>query len=271
MAIRFHPATALSLDALTALYNRSREDYLVPMPMTAEALAAYVARYDIDLSASLLAELDGELVALGMLGIRGVRAWLTRMGVVREARRSGVGRALVDGLLDSARAAGASAAQIEVIDENAAGQRLFRAAGFEPLRRLLVLERPSAPSFALFPTPERTLGNAEARVLLEDPGIGYRPSWVEEPSSLHHARRLTGFALGAAALVFGDDGALLAPVALCGADEVTGPALLAALAHQWPGRPALKENLPDGHAQTEWFAVAGYQVAFARIEMRRAL
>lgn len=271
MAVRLHPATALPRDALTALYNRSREDYLVPMPMTAEALAAYVARHNIDLSASLVAELDGELAGIGMLGVRGSRAWLTRMGVVREARRAGVGRALVNGLLDSAQAAGASWAQIEVIDENAAGQRLFQAAGFRPVRRLLVLERPPGPPFAPLPMPERTLSNAEARALLEDPGPGYRPSWVEEPASLHHARRLAGMSLGGAALVFGDDGAVVAPVALCGADEVTGPALLAALAHQWPMRPALKENLPDDHVQAEWFAVAGYQVTFARVEMRRAL
>jgi hypothetical protein len=36
-------------------------------------------------------------------------------------------------------------------------------------------------------------------------------------------------------------------------------------------RPALKENIPEGDAQAEWFFDAGYTLAFTRVEMRRAL
>lgn len=270
MALLLIPASAYTIETLTDLYNRARADYLLPMPMTPETLAAYVARNSLDFGASLVAELDGAAAGLALLGLRGERAWITRMGVLREARRAGIGRALVEGLLDSAQACGVSQVQLEVIAENALGLRLFRACGFAPVRRLLVLERggglPAAPL-----VPDQILTAPEAAGWLERCGIGYAPSWLEETPSLRRARRLAGMTLGNAAIVYGDDSGRLTPVALCDADEVTGPALLTALHARLPDRPALKENLPEGDPQADWFAVAGYRTAFARVELRRAL
>jgi GNAT superfamily N-acetyltransferase len=271
MALYLIPASAYPLDVLSDLYNRARADYLVPMPMTPESLSSYNTRHSVDLSASLVASLDGDLVGLTLLGVRGQRAWITRMGVVREARQSGVGRRLVEGVLDSARAAGAAEAQLEVIAENAIGLRLFRACGFTPTRRLLVLDRLAGFPDAAGPIPDHTLSTPEARDALERFGIGYVPSWLEETASLRRARRLAGIALDESVLVFGEEGGLIAPLALCNADDVTGPALLAAFHTQRPDWPARKENVPEDGPQAAWFAVAGYQLAFTRVEMRRAL
>jgi ribosomal protein S18 acetylase RimI-like enzyme len=265
------PADALTLEALTDLYNWARADYLVPMPMTRDGMAGYLTRHDIDLSSSRVAELNGDRVGLALLGLRAARAWVTRMGVLREARRAGVGRVLLEGLLEEAAARGARLAQLEVIADNAVGQRLFRACGFAPTRRLWVLSRaPGAPSTMPL-MPDRLLDNAEARAVPDRLGIGYAPSWVEEKASLLQARRLAGIGVDQAALLYGDDGQVLTPVALCGADGLTGPALLGALHSQWPMRPALKENIPEGDAQAEWFFDAGYTLAFTRLEMARAL
>lgn len=265
------PADALTLNDLTELYNRARADYLVPMPMTCDSMAAYLTRHDVDRAASLVVEIEGEPVGLALLGLRADRAWITRMGVVREARRAGVGRVLVEGLLDRAAERGAASAQLEVIADNAIGQRLFRACGFEPVRRLLVLTRPPGLPVNLPLLPDRLLNNAEARTVLETAAIGYAPSWVEETPSLLQARRLAGIAVDQAALIYGDDGAVLSPVVLSHADGMIGPALLGALHSQWPMRPALKENVPEGDGQAEWFFDAGYALAFTRLEMRRAL
>lgn len=271
MALLLFPASEYSVDALTDLYNRARADYLLPMQMTQETFSAYAARYSVDFSASLVAEWDGIPAGLALLGLRDERAWITRMGVLREARQVGMGRALVEGLLDSARARGATEAQLEVIRENAIGLRLFRNCGFVPMRHLLVFERvdgyPTAPAIV----PDQILTTAEAIARLDRSGIGYEPSWLEETLSLRRARRLTGLALGESSLIYGDDGGRLTPVVLCNADEVTGPGLLTALHERLPGHPALKENLPEGESQAEWFAVAGYRVVFTRIEMRRTL
>ncbi|HYO88168.1 MAG TPA: GNAT family N-acetyltransferase [Candidatus Limnocylindrales bacterium] len=271
MTLDLMPASTYSLEALTELYNRARADYLVPMPMTPDSMAAYVSHHDVVLDASLVAQVQSEPAGLALLGLRDDRAWITRMGVIREVRRSGVGRVLLDGLLDMAVNRGAASAQLEVIADNAIGQRLFRACGFEPVRRLLVLSRPPGAPMDLTLVPDRLLNNAEARAVLESGTIGYPPSWVEEAPSLLQARRLAGIVVDQAALLYGDDGVMLSPVALCNADGMTGPALLGALHSQWPMRPALKENVPEGHPQAEWFADAGYEPAFARLEMRRAL
>lgn len=271
MTLDLIPAAAYSLEDLNDLYNRARADYLVPMPMTPESLSLYIVRHSLDLNASRVATLNGEPAGLALLGLRGERAWLTRMGVLREARRAGVGRALVEGVLDVAWAGGAVEAQLEVISDNAIGLRLFRNCGFAPVRRLQVLERMEGLPEALDVIPDRTLTTPDAVAWLENSGIGYAPSWTEETASLRRARRLSGLVLGDAAVIYGDDGSQLTPVVLCRADEVTGPALLTALHERMPGRPAIKENLPEGDVQADWFAVAGYGLAFTRVEMRRTL
>ena len=271
MTLHLIPASAYTVDELTGHFNQARADYLLPMQMTPETFAAYASRHSVDFNASLVAEWDGIAAGLALLGLRGERAWITRMGVLREARQAGVGRALVEGLFASARAGGASEIQLEVIRENAIGLRLFRSCGFTPVRQLLVLERAEGYPTAPVVVPDQTLTTPEAIARLEASGIGYQPSWLEELPSLRRARRLTGLALGDGALIYGDDGARLAPVVLCNADEVTGPALLIALHERLPERPARKENVPDDDPQAGWFAVAGYQVAFERVELRRAL
>jgi len=271
MALHLIPASEFAVDVLTDLYNRARADYLLPMQMTPETFAAYSARHNVEFGASRVALWDGIPAGLALLGLRGERAWITRMGVLREARQAGVGRLLVEGLLDSARESGATRIQLEVIRENAIGLRLFRGCGFLPSRQLLVMERlagyPDAPAVV----PDQMLTTPEALARLEASGIGYPPSWVEELPALRRARRLTGIVLGGAALIYGDDGSHLMPVALCDADAVTGPALLTALHERLPERPARKENVPADDAQAGWFAVAGYQVAFERVELRRGL
>ena len=271
MRIRLVPASAYPLDVLTAAYNRARSDYLVPMPMTPETLSTYNTRHSVDLSASWVAETEGELIAIGLLGVRGARAWLTRIGVVREVRQYGVGRALVEALLDSARASGVTSVQLEVISENAIAQRLFKAMAFSPVRRLLVLDRPAGFPSVPGPIPDRTLSSGEAAALAENGDRGYAPSWVEEPPSVRRARRLTGLALGDSAVLTGDDGTQLSPVVLCAADGMTGPGLLTALHQQRPERPARKENIPEDDVQVGWFLTAGYEVAFTRVEMARSL
>jgi polysaccharide deacetylase 2 family uncharacterized protein YibQ len=51
----FVPANEYSLQALTDVYNQTRLDYVVPMPMNIAKLREYVENYDIQLEHSLVA------------------------------------------------------------------------------------------------------------------------------------------------------------------------------------------------------------------------
>ena len=55
MTIELIPAERFSLEELTDLYNQTRVDYLVPMPMNASRLGDYVHDFDIDLAQSCVA------------------------------------------------------------------------------------------------------------------------------------------------------------------------------------------------------------------------
>jgi hypothetical protein len=87
------PASHFTIEELTAIYNQTRVDYMVPMPMNAARLAEYVDIYDVDLEHSLVAVREDELLGVAMLGVRQDRAWLTRLGVLPHTRRCGVGEA----------------------------------------------------------------------------------------------------------------------------------------------------------------------------------
>ena len=92
-------------DALTALYNRTRSDYLVPMQMTPDKMAEYARIYDVSLNHSFVALDDdtGDQVGVGMLGLRPGRAWITRLGVLPSQRGKGTARRIVEALIAQLR------------------------------------------------------------------------------------------------------------------------------------------------------------------------
>jgi ribosomal protein S18 acetylase RimI-like enzyme len=63
------------------------------------------------------------------------------LGVVPEARKQGIGRSLIDGVLAGGRAAGDVKLIADVDEENVAGLRLARSEGFHSWRRLVGFER----------------------------------------------------------------------------------------------------------------------------------
>ncbi|HQA69884.1 MAG TPA: hypothetical protein PK801_16280, partial [Aggregatilineales bacterium] len=67
------PASKFSLEQLVEVYNDTRADYLIPMPMTLEHLREYVRVYDIDLSMSVVAAEGKRLIGVCMVGLRGSR------------------------------------------------------------------------------------------------------------------------------------------------------------------------------------------------------
>ena len=95
------PASEFTFEEITHAYNQTRVDYVVPMPMNVARLKEYSRVYDVDMHSSCLVvdPANGNLIyGLGMLGLRGNRAWITRLGVLPYGRRLGVGRRIMDGL-----------------------------------------------------------------------------------------------------------------------------------------------------------------------------
>src|SRR3990172_6087967 len=174
------PASRYSIEQLTAAYNQTRVDYLVPMPMNAARLADYIRTYDVDLAHSFVAA-AGQMLGLGLLGVRPDCTWITRLGVLPVQRRHGVGRAIVEALLEASETVGGERTVLEVIKNNVPAYNLFWDSGFREARELLVLRRPPGPP-AVAPVGEaRWLDRAEALALAEQrpgprPGIHHAPS-----------------------------------------------------------------------------------------------
>ncbi len=69
--IKLTPASQFTYEQLAAIYNQTRVDYMVPMPMNAARLADYVSTYDVDLNHSMVAVTQsGEMLGVAMLGVR---------------------------------------------------------------------------------------------------------------------------------------------------------------------------------------------------------
>jgi len=269
-------ASAYPLAALAGLFERCFEDYVVEVRMSAEALAARARVESVDLAASRIVVRDGEPVALALIARRGWTARLAAMGVVKAARRTGVGRFAVERLLDEARARGERRFVLEVVESNVGAVRLYEGAGFRAVRRLVGYRAAAiapAPD-ALTPCDPVELG----RRLALEPGSDDLP-WQVAPTSIGQ--------VAPPAAAHGLDGAAFALVSGVSATTVflggvlTDPGhrrrglarrLVGALAALHPGRAlSISPVLPEGLA-AGFFARTGFeQAALTQLEMARSL
>ena len=100
----------------------------------------------------LLGALDGEPVGVCQLRFRwsvwksAEDCWLEDLFVREEARRSGLGRALVEAALERARKRGCKRIELDVNEDNDAARALYEACGFltepKPPGRTLFIGRP---------------------------------------------------------------------------------------------------------------------------------
>jgi ribosomal protein S18 acetylase RimI-like enzyme len=89
---------------------------------------------------SWVAEQDGTVVAQAFIRRDSSRLGIFGMWVAPEARRQGIGRALLDAAESWGRSQGSTAEYLSVTERNSAAQHLYRRAGYiatgadEPLR-----------------------------------------------------------------------------------------------------------------------------------------
>lgn len=186
------PASEFTLEELTDAYNRTRRDYMIPMPMNSVRLQEYIILHDVDLARSRVAVEDGVLVGLGMLGIRPEMGWITRLGVLTTGRRHGIGNAIMQALLDEARENDLPVVWLEVIQGNKPAYELFIKHRFTPTRELIVARRA--------PTVERSMAAVIAarkiHYLQHDEAIDLhcrrseRMNWLNTVQTMRNIRHL---------------------------------------------------------------------------------
>jgi hypothetical protein len=243
--------------------------------MNAARLAEYVATYDVNLDYSLVgATQDGEMLGVNMLGLREDRAWITRLGVIPNTRRSGVGQALMESLMGQADRLSIKFVMLEVIKNNTPAYQLFSKLGFYEVGELLVLRRspftqPVDPIVADAQRMDRT-----DSLVLVGRDRGTQP-WTNQSESLFNAFEVSGLRLTLADgsrgwLVYQRQKFLLTRFALkteVGDPATVAYALLSHLHHQYPRLDTQVENIQVNDPHLPAFYKMGYVEAFRRIEM----
>lgn len=140
MTIQLAPALNFDLAILADVFTRGFEGYFVPIAETPAGLASRL-RYDtIDLAASQVALIDGRPCGVIFVAVRGWAYRIAGMGVAMEARRQGLGRRLMEAVIEHGRTAGVRSVVLEVIEQNEPAVKLYRSLGFEAWRRLVGFE-----------------------------------------------------------------------------------------------------------------------------------
>jgi len=275
--IQLIPASRFNYEELTAIYNQTRVDYMIPMPMNAARLAEYVRIYDVDLDHSLVAAThDGQMLGVAMLGIRKKRVWLTRLGVLPNTRRSGIGSALVGGLIEDAAKLGLDFVMLEVIKNNTPAHQLFLKYGFREIGELLVLRRsPLIPPIDPIVADAQRMDRTEALVLVGH-DRGTQP-WTNQSESLINAHEVSGLSItlvdgSRGWLVYQREKFLLTRFAIkteAGDPATVAYALLTHLHSQYPRLDTHIENIQVNDPHLPAYYKMGYVESFRRIEMWR--
>jgi ribosomal protein S18 acetylase RimI-like enzyme len=138
MDIALEPASRRSYAELAEIFNAGYEGYYTPFTLDEAAFRAMSTMWDDDLEASRVAVVDGEPAGICKLAIRGDEGWIAGVGVGIPHRGSGVGQALMRGVMAEAQARGLRRIWLEVLVQNHPAIRLYEKLGFETVRELEV-------------------------------------------------------------------------------------------------------------------------------------
>jgi GNAT superfamily N-acetyltransferase len=273
--IELRPASSFSLKQLTIIYNQSRVDYLVPMPMNLARMTEYIQVYDIDLENSFVAVQGEQMIALGMLGVRDGRAWITRLGVLPGERRHGLGLRMMTTLMEAAERKSINFTMLEVIKNNTPALKLFLKLGYREVGNLLVMRRPPGPPRS-YPAGKAVWHSRAEALALLDSRSGL-PPWTNQNESLRNAVDMYGLSV---TLPGGSRGWLVhqrqrfvmsrfVMQTLSGDPVAVGRELLAQLHHRFFDLDTQIENIYTDDPHLPAFYEMGYVESFARIEMHR--
>lgn len=269
------PASSYNFDQLADIYNQCRVDYIVPMPMNGKRMTEYVKYYDIDLDGSVVSLNESQLeTGISMLGIRGDRSWITRLGVIPDRRGHKIGQYLMEALIEESAARNLSRVQLEVIVGNEPAHHLFCKLGFEDYRELMVVRRPPGK-----PTEDLNIAAAnvseidEGQILYYLEQRDYIATWHDETASFLNASNLHGLSVE---LANGETGWIIfqrTPFQLTrfAVGPFNTPDAMRTLLYHVHSEYAMQdtkiENIPSQSTLWPVFQSMGYIEVFRRIEM----
>jgi ribosomal protein S18 acetylase RimI-like enzyme len=279
MTIEIIPADHFTIQELTDLYNQTRVDYLVPMPMNADRLNEYIHDFDVDLRHSCVARHgDGQVLGLSMLGFRHPTAWITRLGVLPATRRTGTGSVLMHNMLANAAALGAQEIHLEVIKNNAPAYNLFLKTGFIEKDTYLVMRHAPRPMTISLQDEVTWLNFDKALEKLET--YPQHLTWINALASMRNSPNTEGLHVR---LANGSSGWLiyrntkftlkstlshLIMHTEHGDAEAVGMQLLSHLHTHYPHHDTYAENIREADPHLPAFQALGYFTNFSRVEMR---
>ncbi len=277
------PASEFTFEEITHAYNQTRTDYIVPMPMNVARLKEYSRVYDIDLHSSCLVvdpENDNLIYGLGMLGVRGNRSWITRLGVLPYGRRLGVGRRLMDGLFAQSYRNKCTHLWLEVIKNNEPAYRMFLKNGFLETCELIIGRRPPNLNFneeLLAQVGQVTTLNHEDAIILLSHRKD-RPNWLNQIETFQNVRNLSALTIelrngGRGWVTYHADMLQLTRIIIevtAGDPTEISEAILNVLHQRHKRQDAIIENIFD---EEIWAGCQnfGYFESFRRIEMVKEL
>lgn len=282
------PASRFSADDLTAAYNEIRSDYIIPMPMTSPQFEEYVEIHDLKLSASsaIMDTIMGRIIGMGLLGLRGQRAWISRFGIDKHFRESGIGQLIMESLLAAARQNGAKEVTLDLIEGDIFCLQLAHRVGFQATDKLLVGRRPPENTWfepASTPSGVEVLQGDAVLPLLE--ARENTPDWRNELATFRHLKERLGAIKvddvsqlgphsGSGWVVFEDRRLQLNRITVEVVEgDPTGVtrSLLLLLHALYPKRDARIENLPVFDPRWSGFEAAGYFESFRRVQFELKL
>jgi ribosomal protein S18 acetylase RimI-like enzyme len=125
--------TAQVADALT----RSFEGYVVPVNVSPEAYERRFRPENVDPFASYVFFRETRPVAVVLVARRGWTSRIAAMAVAPAARGKGLGKHIMQGVIDEAVERGDQSVLLEVFEHNTPAVTLYEGLGFRPVRRLV--------------------------------------------------------------------------------------------------------------------------------------
>jgi GNAT superfamily N-acetyltransferase len=152
MDIEFKSAEGVSHERLIEAFMNGYHGYFVNVALNQRILLHMIRADSVDLPSSLVAMNGEKIIGLAAIARRGWTSRLAAMGILPEFRGKKIGTALLKRALDDARGRGERAMVLETIEQNEPARRLYQAAGFKTVRRLVGYVCPTvvpAPDSAL--------------------------------------------------------------------------------------------------------------------------
>lgn len=191
-------ATQCSFDDLRKAMQDAFSDYSIPLRFSVEAFDFMMRQRGLDRSRSRIAVVDGSVVSIWLVSVRGPQAYLISSGTRPSFRSRGISRALAEHCISGLRKDAIVSFQTEVLRDNKTAAGLYHSLGMTQQRQLdcYVIPAQEAPA-----STSREFGKANWKDIA--PSVSSLRQWV--PSWQNADASLDAIADQLLCLIYDDD------------------------------------------------------------------